>query len=77
MILAAADSMAWGSVYSGFMLGLFGLALLLYGKKAERPALWLAGLVICCLPALPVAIWQEWLAAGGVWAGGIIASRLG
>ncbi len=75
-IIAAADALAWGGIYSGFMLGLVGLVLIVYGRRVGRPPWWMAGLAICAVPCLPVAAWAHWLAAGGLWAGAVLASRV-
>lgn len=36
----------------GLFVGLLGMAMFVYGKKAERPAILVAGLAMCVLPML-------------------------
>jgi hypothetical protein len=58
-----------GALVSGLVLGLLGTALFIYGKKAERAAPALAGIVLCVAPVLVASLLWQWVIAAGCLAG--------
>jgi hypothetical protein len=53
------------SLMSGLLIGLIGMGLLMYGKKAQSPAPIVAGLVLCIAPYFMASLLAVWLLTVG------------
>lgn len=60
------------SIFSGLVLGLIGMALLIYGKKQMDLRCIVGGLALCVLPYFVVSLLVLWglsvAVLGGLWA---------
>ena len=65
------------SLMSGLLIGLIGVALLIYGKKEQSPAPIVAGLVLCIAPYFIASMAVSWLLTGGCLGGLFALSRRG
>ena len=65
------------SLMTGLLVGLIGLALLMYGKKEQRVAPIAAGLVLCIAPYFIASLLATWLLAAGCLGGLFAFSRQG
>jgi len=68
--------LSWPAIYTGLFVGLIGLAMLIYGRKAQRPVWTLAGLGLCAAPYLAGSIAATWLITASVVGAAWIASRM-
>lgn len=60
----------------GLFVGLLGMALFIYGKKAERPAILVAGLAMCVLPVLAHGVLAQLGLAAACVVGGVGLGRV-
>lgn len=60
----------------GLFVGLLGMALFIYGKKAERPAILVAGLAMCVLPMLVSGVLAQLGLAAACVVGGVGLGRV-
>ncbi|MEQ9095833.1 MAG: hypothetical protein RIE32_06170 [Phycisphaerales bacterium] len=58
------------------LVGLVGMALFIYGKKAERPAILVAGLAMCVLPMLAHGVLAQLALAAACVVGGVGLGRV-
>jgi hypothetical protein len=65
------------AVISGLVIGLIGMGLMMYGKKAESPAPIFAGLVLCVAPYFIASLLFSWLLTAGCLGGLYAISRHG
>jgi len=60
-----------GGIFTSLILGVVGMALIMYGKKNERLYPALAGIVLCVVPYVLASLLLQWLTAGacmgGLW----------
>lgn len=59
-----------------FFVGLLGMALFIYGKKAERPAILVAGLAMCVLPMVASGVLAQLGLAAVCVVGGVGLGRV-
>lgn len=61
-----------GSLFSSLVIGLIGMGMIMYAKKAERIAPLVGGLALCVFPYFVHSLILTWLGAGaciaGTWA---------
>lgn len=61
-----------GGLISSFIIGLIGMAMIMYAKKAERIAPLVGGLALCVFPYFVHSLIVTWLVTGaciaGTWA---------
>lgn len=67
--------MTAASLLTGLVLGLVGMAMLMYGKKHQRAAPAIAGIALCVVPYLAPSVLAAWLIGSGCLAGLYIVSR--
>lgn len=60
----------------GLFVGLLGMAMFIYGKKAERPAILVAGLAMCVLPMLVSGVLAQLGLAAACVVGGVGLGRV-
>ncbi len=60
----------------GLFVGLLGMAMFVYGKKAERPAILVAGLALCVLPMLAHGVLAQLGLAAACVVGGVGLGRV-
>lgn len=65
------------AIASGLLIGLIGMGLLMYGKKAMSPAPIAAGLVLCVAPYFIASLLATWLLTGLCLGGLYVVSRHG
>jgi len=65
-----------GELVSSLLVGLLGMALLIYGKKAARPGLLVAGLALCVLPMLAHGVLAQLGLAAACVVGGVGLRRV-
>lgn len=65
------------SLISGLVIGLIGMGLFMYGKKAQRLPHALAGLALCVFPYFVESIALSWLITGACLGGLYLVSRDG
>ena len=58
-----------GGLISGLVIGLVGLAMILYAKKSERMAPFIGGLALCVFPYFVHSVLLTWLLTGACLAG--------
>lgn len=63
-----------GVLLSSMLIGLFGMALLMYGKKAGSGRALVIGLVMCIFPYFVHSLVVMWLGAGAC-VGGLFVMR--
>lgn len=63
------------SLISGLLIGLIGMALLMYGKKEQSPAPIVAGLLLCIAPYFIASLLVTWLVTAGCLGGLFAISR--
>jgi hypothetical protein len=70
------DSMSPLQIAVGLFVGLLGMALFIYGKKAERPGILVAGLAMCVLPMLAHGVLAQLGLAAACVVGGVGLGRV-
>jgi hypothetical protein len=50
---------------SGLLIGMVGMALVMYGRKQESPKALVTGLVLCVFPYFVASLALMWAIAGG------------
>lgn len=63
------------AILSGLLIGLIGMGLMMYGKKAESPAPIVTGLVLCVAPYFIASLLVTWLLTGACLGGLYAVSR--
>jgi hypothetical protein len=63
------------SLISGLLVGLVGMALLMYGKKQQRALPALAGLTLCVVPYFIASLLVLWVVTGACLGGLFVASK--
>ena len=63
------------SLISGLLIGLVGMALLIYGKKQQRAMPALAGLALCVIPYCIASVAVLWLVTGACLGGLFVANK--
>lgn len=70
------NSMSTPEIAVALFVGLLGMALFIYGKKAERPAILVAGLAMCVLPMLAHGVLAQLGLAAACVVGGVGLGRV-
>lgn len=63
------------SLISGLLIGLVGMALLIYARKQQRAMPALAGLALCVIPYCIASVLVLWLVTGACLGGLFVASK--
>lgn len=63
-------------IATALTIGLLGTALFIYGKKAQRPAILVAGLALCVLPMLVSGVLAQLGLAAACVVGGVGLGRV-
>lgn len=70
------NDMSTAEIAVALLVGLLGMAMFIYGKKAERPAILVAGLAMCVLPMLASGVLAQLGLAAVCVAGGVGLGRV-
>lgn len=65
------------SLFSGLLIGLIGMGLFMYGKKAQKLPHALAGVALCVFPYFVASVMLSWLITAACLGGLYLVSREG